>query len=66
MIKPILNSKNEIIEYIAVRHEITELVQQREELGSLVNRYSWIGNRFKLGNDIYKHQKTLILLFKCR
>ncbi|MDK2040335.1 EAL domain-containing protein [Aliarcobacter butzleri] len=55
-IRPILDEKNEIIEYIAIRHEITDLVLKTEELkrnlrlDSLTN----IGNRYKLIEDVSK------------
>lgn len=55
-IRPILDEKNEIIEYIAIRHEITNLVLKTEELkrnlrlDSLTN----IGNRYKLIEDVSK------------
>ncbi|MCT7547827.1 EAL domain-containing protein [Aliarcobacter butzleri] len=55
-IRPILNEKDEIIEYIAIRHEITDLVLKTEELkrnlrlDSLTN----IGNRYKLIEDVSK------------
>jgi len=64
VIQPILNSKDEIIEYIAVRHEITELVKQREKLDDLVNRdlLTNLGNRFKLTNDIQKGSKNSIAI----
>jgi diguanylate cyclase (GGDEF)-like protein/PAS domain S-box-containing protein len=63
-IQPIVNSKNEIIEYIAVRHEITELIKQREKLDSLVNKdlLTNLGNRFKLSNDIRKNSKNSIAI----
>ncbi|MCT7615799.1 EAL domain-containing protein [Aliarcobacter butzleri] len=55
-IRPVLNEKDEIIEYIAIRHEITDLVLKTEELkrnlrlDSLTN----IGNRYKLIEDVSK------------
>lgn len=55
-IRPILDEKNEIIEYIAIRHEITDLILKTEELkrnlrlDSLTN----IGNRYKLIEDVSK------------
>ncbi|WP_319021755.1 EAL domain-containing protein [Aliarcobacter butzleri] len=55
-IRPILNEKDEIIEYVAIRHEITDLVLKTEELkrnlrlDSLTN----IGNRYKLIEDVSK------------
>lgn len=55
-IRPILNEEDEIIEYIAIRHEITDLVLKTEELkrnlrlDSLTN----IGNRYKLIEDVSK------------
>ena len=55
-IRPILDEENEIIEYIAIRHEITDLVLKTEELkrnlrlDSLTN----IGNRYKLIEDVSK------------
>jgi diguanylate cyclase (GGDEF)-like protein/PAS domain S-box-containing protein len=64
VIQPILNSKEEIIEYIAVRHEITELVKQREKLNDLVSKdlLTNLGNRFKLTNDIKNNSKNSIAI----
>ncbi|MDQ1340157.1 MAG: hypothetical protein QG567_1314, partial [Campylobacterota bacterium] len=54
MIMPILDSKNEIIEYIAARHDVTELIDQRKELETLISTdtLTGLGNRFRLVNDI--------------
>ena len=54
VIKPILDSNNNIIKYIALRNEITELVDQREELKLLANtdRLTNLKNRTKLLEDI--------------
>ena len=56
-IMPILNSKNKIIEYLAIRHDITELVEQRKNLLSIATKdpLTEVGNRYKLNLDIQKH-----------
>lgn len=53
-IMPILDEDNEIIEYIAIRHEITDLVHKSEELEKSLREdgLTKIGNRFKLLEDI--------------
>ena len=64
-IQPILNTKNEIIEYIALRHDITELIEQREKLSQIINTdiLTGTGNRFKLTNDIIsKDIKSIAIL----
>ncbi|WP_323659753.1 bifunctional diguanylate cyclase/phosphodiesterase [Aliarcobacter butzleri] len=55
-IRPILDEKNEIIEYIAIRHEITDLVLKTEELkrNLRLDFLRNIGNRYKLIEDVSK------------
>ncbi|MDN5126402.1 EAL domain-containing protein [Aliarcobacter butzleri] len=55
-IRPILNEKDEIIEYIAIRHEITDLVLKTEELkrNLRLDFLTNIGNRYKLIEDVSK------------
>ena len=49
-IKPILDEDNEIIEYIAIRHEITDLIHKSVELEKNLREdfLTKEGNRFKL------------------
>jgi len=53
-ILPILDDKNEIVEYIAVRHEITQVIEQQQKLDNIANTDSLTGqgSRYKLINDI--------------
>ncbi|KLE04110.1 bifunctional diguanylate cyclase/phosphodiesterase [Aliarcobacter butzleri] len=55
-IRPILDEKNEIIEYIAIRHEITDLILKTEELKRNLGLdfLTNIGNRYKLIEDVSK------------
>ena len=54
IIKPILDTKGEISEYIAVRHDITELMEQKDQLRTMLHTDSLIGlpNRRQLNLDI--------------
>jgi len=56
-IMPIRDSNNNIIEYLAIRHEITELLEQRSNLLTIASRdtITQVGNRFKIQGDIKKH-----------
>jgi len=53
-VMPILDEHNEIIEYIAIRHEISELVHQRETLQKIAYTHplSKLPNRAKLIDDM--------------
>jgi len=53
-ILPILDENDEIVEYIAVRHDITKMLEQQHALNSLANKdtLTGFGNRYKLNNDI--------------
>ncbi|WP_323586320.1 bifunctional diguanylate cyclase/phosphodiesterase [Aliarcobacter butzleri] len=55
-IRPILNEEDEIIEYIAIRHEITDLILKTEELkrNLRLDFLTNIGNRYKLIEDVSK------------
>ncbi|MCG3712540.1 EAL domain-containing protein [Aliarcobacter butzleri] len=55
-IRPILDEKNEIIEYIAIRHEITDLILKTEELKRNLGLdfLTNFGNRYKLIEDVSK------------
>jgi len=64
IIKPILDENNEIIEYIAIRHEITDLIHKSEELEKSLREdfLTKEGNRFKLLEDIKKSKKPSLAL----
>ena len=64
VIEPILNEQNEIIEYIAVRHDITELINQRESLSKMAytDSLTQLGNRLKLTQDIQKNSQNSIAI----
>ena len=53
-ILPILDNDNNIVEYIAIRHDITKMIHQQEVLDSAANTdtLTGLGNRYKLNNDI--------------
>jgi len=53
-ILPILDEKENIVEYIAVRHDITKMVQQKLRLDNIANTdtLTRLGSRYKLNNDI--------------
>ncbi|MCT7632051.1 bifunctional diguanylate cyclase/phosphodiesterase [Aliarcobacter butzleri] len=55
-IRPILDEKNEIIEYIAIHHEITDLILKTEELKRNLGLdfLTNFGNRYKLIEDVSK------------
>ncbi len=64
IIKPILDENNEIIEYIAIRHEITDLINKSNELEETLREdfLTKQGNRFKLIEDIKKSEKPFLAL----
>ncbi len=53
-IVPIVDESDEIVEYIAVRHEITQLIEQQEKLEHILNTdaLTAFGNRNRLMRDI--------------
>ena len=63
-IKPILDENDEIIEYIAIRHEITDLIHKTEELEKNLREDNLTkeGNRFKLLEDMKKFKKPFLAL----
>ena len=63
-IMPILNQNNEIVEYIAIRHEITDLVNKTNELQKILreDHLTKEGNRFKLFEDINLYKKPSLAL----
>ncbi|NOQ30757.1 MAG: EAL domain-containing protein [Helicobacteraceae bacterium] len=64
-VSPILSDSNEIIEYVAIRHDITELVKKRIEIekSAQTDKLTGVGNRFKLINDIDNNTtQTLALM----
>lgn len=63
-IRPILDEDNEIIEYIAIRHEITDLIHKSIELEKSLREdfLTKEGNRFKLFEDIKKSKKPSLSL----
>ena len=64
VIMPILDYKDEIYEYIAVRHDITELIDQREKLQKIATTDSLtsLHNRYKLLEDIESLQNPSIAI----
>ncbi|MDB2405310.1 EAL domain-containing protein [Arcobacteraceae bacterium] len=56
-IMPIKNTNNEIIEYLAIRHDITELAKQRKNLLAVATKdpLTDVGNRYKLNLDLEDH-----------
>lgn len=56
-IMPIFSHQNQIIEYVAIRHDITELMTQRKNLLNIATKDSLtnVGNRYKLSYDINQH-----------
>ncbi|MDD4329629.1 MAG: EAL domain-containing protein [Aliarcobacter sp.] len=63
-IKPILDDNDEIIEYIAIRHEITDLIHKTEELERILREDNLTkeGNRFKLLEDIKRFKNPSLAL----
>ncbi len=58
---PILNNKNEIIEYVAVRHDITELEKSKEELKKQrVDLLTGLPNRNQLMEDLQSAMKPIV------
>jgi len=53
-ILPILDEKDNIVEYIAIRHDITKMIHQQQALDNAANTdtLTGLGNRYKLNNDI--------------
>jgi len=53
-ILPITDENDEIVEYIAVRHDVTQMILQQEQLDKIANTdiLTGLGNRYKLLNDI--------------
>lgn len=64
-IVPILDENQNIVEYIAVRHEVTELIEQREMLEKVLttDKLTQFGNRHKLLCDIDREEQTVLALF---
>ncbi len=60
-ILPILDSNNNILEYVAVRHDITELVHNREELAKhKIDFVTRLPNKNKLLEDIKNIKKPIL------
>lgn len=55
-ILPILDENDNIVEYMAVRHDISQVIHQQEKLDNIANTdvLTGLGNRYKLLNDIKK------------
>lgn len=64
-ILPILDEKQNIVEYIAIRHEITQMIKQQEALDNIANTdaLTGLGSRYKLNQDIQKSSKPAIAIF---
>jgi len=63
-IVPILDDKNNINEYIGIRHDVTKTIQQQQRLDTIVNTdiLTNLGNRYKLINDINKSTKPALAI----
>ncbi|MEA2019702.1 MAG: EAL domain-containing protein, partial [Campylobacterota bacterium] len=63
-IQPILDSNNEIIEYMAIRHDITELIDQREKLNKIAytDNMTGLGNRVKLTKDLKENNRVSLAI----
>jgi PAS domain S-box-containing protein len=60
-ILPILDSKNEIIEYVAVRHDITELEKSKEEIKKQkIDLLTGLPNRNQLLEDLKTATKPIL------
>lgn len=64
-IMPILDEYNEIVEYVAIRHEITELIEQREVLRKIAYTHPLtnLPNRTRLIEDLALGSYQSIALF---
>jgi len=63
-IVPILDEKNNISEYIAVRHDITTIKNQQEELDNILKTdyLTGFGNRYKLNQDTKKSKNPALAI----
>jgi diguanylate cyclase (GGDEF)-like protein len=54
VVLPILDENENIVEYIAIRHDITRMINQQIKLDSIANTdiLTGLGSRYKLNNDI--------------
>ena len=61
---PVLDSNNDIMEYIGVRHDITELEKSKEEIKrQRVDLLTGLPNRNQLLDDLKHAEKPLLLYF---
>jgi PAS domain S-box-containing protein len=65
VIKPVLNTQNRVVEYIAVRHDITELMEQRQHLLKIAqtDELTSFGNKRKLMEDISRKDAHNLAIF---
>ena len=63
-VSPILNQHNEIVEFIAIRHDITKLIQHQDELRNLLytDTLTDLKNRNALLKDLKKSAKLSCIL----
>lgn len=64
-IVPILDSNNNIKEFIALRDDVTELVDSKNKLikSYETDSLTMFGNRFKMQNDLIHIEKPIVTLF---
>ncbi len=64
-ILPILDNNDNIVEYIAIRHDITKMIHQQQVLDSAANTdtLTGLGNRYKLNNDIKNSINPALAIF---
>ncbi|MCW9027219.1 MAG: bifunctional diguanylate cyclase/phosphodiesterase, partial [Thiovulaceae bacterium] len=63
-ILPILDDNDDIVEYIAVRHDITKMIEQQHKLDNIANTdtLTGLGSRYKLIHDIENATKPALAI----
>jgi len=63
-ILPILDENQNIVEFIAIRHDITKMILQQKQLDFIAktDTLTGLGNRYKLINDIEKSSKPALAI----
>lgn len=64
VILPILDEEDNIIEYIAVRHDVTKMIDQKKQLDEMLNTdlLTGLGSRYKLVNDINESKEAALAI----
>ena len=63
-ITPILNERQEIVEFIAIRHDVSQIIEQQQTLQLMATTHALTGcfNRLKLLRDIANFNAPCLLL----